>query len=100
MKKITIIIPLDPQKKLEDLDLNINKKKADIVIVRGNNPSKNRNDGIKKSKTELVAFINAHTRLSNNWLGEVLEFFKENSAIDIVGGPQAGFEGGGLFSKS
>jgi cellulose synthase/poly-beta-1,6-N-acetylglucosamine synthase-like glycosyltransferase len=101
MKKLTIIIPLDPQKKLDNFEeLNINKEKVYVVVVEGNNPSKNRNEGVKKSKTEFVAFINAHTRLKDNWLEEGLEFFKENPTIDLVGGPQAGFKEDGLFSKS
>jgi cellulose synthase/poly-beta-1,6-N-acetylglucosamine synthase-like glycosyltransferase len=52
------------------------------------NPSKNRNNGIKKSNGEFIAFINAHSLVEKDWLSQTALFFKKNPKIDIVGGPQ------------
>lgn len=103
MKKITIVIPLDPEKELSNFkELNIDKGRADVLIIKGKNPSKNRNIGVEKvlkTKTEFVGFINGHTKLSDEWFSEIDKFFKENKEIDIVGGPQLGFNNN-IFSIS
>lgn len=89
MKKITAIIPLAPDRKLEILEnFEKFKDKITLIIEKGINPSANRNRGIKKAKTELIAFLNAHTIITENWVKEVEKFFKNNPEIDIVGGPQ------------
>lgn len=89
MKKITAIIPLAPNRKLEILEnFEEFKDKITLIIEKGINPSANRNRGIKKAKTELIAFLNAHTIITENWVKEVEKFFKNNPEIDIVGGPQ------------
>ena len=88
MKKLTIIIPVkNKQLELKNTN-NINTKLVDVIIEEGNNPSKNRNKGVKKAKTEFVAFINAHTILNDFWIDEVIYFFKKYPDFDIVGGPQ------------
>lgn len=97
-KKITIVIPLDPAKEIDPYkELNIDKKKIEAIIVKGKNPSENRNNGVKSVKTPLIAFINGHTRLSDSWIKNVEKFFNETKA-DIVGGPQFGFKNDGIFS--
>lgn len=99
-KEISIIIPTIPEKRFNPYkDLNI-KKKIKVQVIKGKNPSKNRNIGIKNAKTEFVAFINAHTILSNNWDLEVEKFFQKYPKIDIVGGPQLTPSDESLFAKS
>jgi GT2 family glycosyltransferase len=58
-----------------------------------------RNKGIDKAKTSLVAFINGHTILSDNWKEEVDKFFKEHPEIDIVGGPQHNWFRDNMFAR-
>lgn len=87
MKKITIVIPAGENTEIEAIK-SIDTKKIETIVERGKNPSLNRNKGIKKSKTEFVAFINAHTFLRENWYSEVINFFNKHKEIDIVGGPQ------------
>ncbi len=101
MKKITLIIPLDPKKEVEFLDSVLEQKSTvKMIIERGNNPSRNRNRGICKAKSEFIAFINAHTLLSPDWSGKVLKFFKNHHEIDIVGGPQLHYKKDNLFAKA
>lgn len=89
MSRITAIIPLAPDRKLEILEnFEKFKDKITLIIEKGINPSANRNRGIKKAKTELIAFLNAHTIITENWVKEVEKFFKNNPEIDMVGGPQ------------
>ncbi len=101
MKKISIVIPLSMDRELEILDsLKEHGNKIKIIVERGMNPSRNRNNGIKKAKTELVAFLNAHTILTDNWTEEVLEFFKEHPDTDIAGGPMLTKEDAPLFERA
>lgn len=99
MKKISLVIPAGKNNDVEVLN-DSNRYKFNIIIERGKNPSENRNRGIKKSKTEFIAFINAHTILSKNWYEEVVTFFKKYSKIDIVGGPQLNYKYEGFFAKT
>ena len=96
---LSIIIPLSPNLKLEP-SKDCNTKEIYTILVEGLNPSKNRNVGIQQSNTELVAFINGHTILTNNWLEQVKKFFKSYPEVDVLGGPQLGWEGDNLFAQS
>lgn len=99
--KITIIVPIGEDRKLEILDsLKPHKNKITLIVEKGENPSKNRNRGIKKAKTELVAFLNAHSILTENWPKKVHEFFKAHPEIDIVGGPQLTSKNDSLFERA
>ncbi len=106
MKKISLVIPLGPGREFEGIESA--KKQAEIIIEAGSNPSRNRNNGIKRSRTKLVGFVNGHTILDGNWSDKVLDFFRKHKETDIVGGPQftprgqkgfAGISGIALSSK-
>ncbi len=95
---LTIVIPAGSR---SSIGADVRKYPGIKVLVeRGISPSKNRNMGAKKAKTPFVAFINAHTLLSENWLDEVLKFFKKYPEIDIVGGPQLTHGKEGEFAKA
>ncbi|HRZ85762.1 MAG TPA: glycosyltransferase [Candidatus Paceibacterota bacterium] len=95
--KISIIIPLAVGKKLDYSNKNNNLK---IIIKEGDNPSKNRNSGVKETKTELIAFTNGHTYIPDNWYENVTNFFRENPQVDIVGGPQLTPKNSSLFERA
>jgi len=100
MPKITIIIPLGENKETDFIEnFDKEKTKAKVIIVKGSNPSKNRNRGAKSAKTELVAFVNGHTTLSDNWINEVEKFFLENPKIDVLGGPQLSPKDSSFFER-
>ncbi|MEK6855017.1 MAG: glycosyltransferase [Nanoarchaeota archaeon] len=87
--KITVIVPAGPDRKLEVIEsLGRQKIKCNFFIEKGTNPSENRNKGIKKARTEFVAFVNTHSILPENWSEKVIKFFEANPKADIVGGPQ------------
>jgi len=98
-KKITLIIPAKQGAKLSVLD-NLDRSNFEVVVETGNNTSRNRNNGIKKAKTELVAFTNAHTVLKSDWLIQVEKFFKKFPEIDIVGGPQLNYPKEKFFART
>ena len=101
MKKISIVVPLALDRNLEILEsFNQYNDEIDLIVEKGTNPSENRNRGIKKAKTELVAFLNAHSILTGNWAREVKKFFKDHPEIDIVGGPQLTLRNDPIFERS
>lgn len=99
--KITIIVPIGEDRKLEILNsVEQHKNKTNLIVEKGPNPSQNRNKGIKKANTELVAFLNAHSILTKNWPEKVNEFFEAHPEIDIVGGPQLTSKEDPLFERA
>jgi succinoglycan biosynthesis protein ExoA len=85
---ITLVVPLGEKTKPEFLDSVNRKDGMKIIIERGENPSANRNKGIKKAKSPFVAFVNGHSFIAKDWHKKTIEFFKKHPEIDIVGGPQ------------
>ncbi|MBU0467066.1 MAG: glycosyltransferase [Nanoarchaeota archaeon] len=100
-KKITVVVPLGEHREYTALE-SVKKQKpsVNLFLEIGRNPPQNRNKGVKKAKTEFVAFINGHTILSDDWSKNVLKFFKEHQEIDIVGGPQLNHEKDSFFAKT
>jgi len=87
--KISVIIPIGGGRKMEALKtLQKQKIPVEIIIEEGENPSKNRNNGIKKAKGDIIAFINAHSILPIDWAEKIVNFFAAHPSIDIIGGPQ------------
>jgi GT2 family glycosyltransferase len=89
--KFSIIIALAPYRNAEVLNslknLNYDKKGYEIIIKKGYNPSKNRNYGIKKSKGEIIYFLDDDAIVDKDVLKNAEDFFKKYD-VDIVGGPQ------------
>lgn len=98
--KITAIIPLGERMDAEVLDtIKKQDEKINFIIERGSNPSVNRNRGIEKAKTEIIAFINGHTILPKDWSKNIKIFFEKYKNIDIVGGPQLTPKNSSYFEK-
>jgi hypothetical protein len=101
MKKIALIIPLAKNKFIEYPETIKNQQdKIKIYKIMGDNPSKNRNNGVKNSREPLVAFINGHTLLDKDWAKNVVNYFNKNKKVDIVGGPQLTHNKEGFFAES
>lgn len=111
--KITVIIPIGPDRKMEALgSLNNQQIPVEIIVKKGTNPSKNRNDGASEAKTQLIAFMDAHSTAPSDWSRKVIEFFNKNPSVDLIGGPQlnppeetyigkvSGYALGSLFGSS
>ncbi len=100
-EKITCVIPLGEKRKLYSLDsINKQQEKINYIVERGDNPSRNRNKGATKSKTPLIAFINAHSILPSDWSKKVSKFFEKHKEIDIVGGPQLTPQNQNFFGRA
>ncbi len=98
-KEISLIIPLGEGLRSDALD-SVSDERIKVIIEKGENPSRNRNRGIKKAKTPIVAFTNGHASIYPDWAKNVINFFKRNPDIDIVGGPQHNAPDEGPFGRA
>jgi len=99
--KFSIVIPIGIGRKAPVLDsIKKLKEKPQILLIEGSNPPRNRNEGIKKSKGEFIGFLNAHSTIKKDWIAQTRLFFKKNSEIDIVGGPQLTSKEEGIFGRA
>lgn len=90
--KFSIVIAVAPERNAEVLKsfekVNYPRQNYEIIVERGRNPSDNRNRGVEKSKSEIIAFIDDDALVDRDILKEAEQFFKNHEEIDIVGGPQ------------
>jgi len=98
--KLSVVIPIGEKRKMYvDETLENQDVAVKSIVEIGPNPSANRNRGSRKAKTELVAFVNAHTILPRNWSKKVIDFFEKYPEIDIVGGPQLTDQDSSFFER-
>ncbi len=87
---VSIIIPCPPGKTPEAIEhlkkLNYPQEKCEIIIEEGNNPSAQRNRGIKRAKGEIIGFTDDDCSMDPNWLNNTMKYFNDAS-VGIVGGP-------------
>jgi len=90
--KFSLVIPLGPGRNAEVINSikksGYPKKKYEIIVKEGLNPSDNRNNGAKESKGEIIGFLDDDAVIDNNLLKNAEEFFEKYRDIDIVGGAQ------------
>ncbi len=90
--KFSLVIPLAPGRNAEIIDsikeLNYPRKEFEVIVKEGLNPSENRNNGAKRAKGEIIAFLDDDAVIDVNFLKEAEEFFDKHPEIDIVGGAQ------------
>lgn len=90
--KFSLIVPLAPERDAPILEsikkLDYPKSEFHVVVVKGRNPSENRNKGAEKAKGEILVFLDDDATIKEDYLKKAEEFLKKYSWIDIVGGPQ------------
>tara|TARA_Y100000310_G_C20667059_1_gene808152 strand:- start:1180 stop:2172 length:993 start_codon:yes stop_codon:yes gene_type:complete len=90
--RYTLIIPVAPERECPIIEsikqIDYPKNEFHVVVVRGRNPSENRNKGVEKSKGDIVVFLDDDAIVSKDFLIKADKFFLEHPEIDIVGGPQ------------
>ena len=90
--KFSLVIPVAPERNAPIIDslrkVDYEKKDLQVIVIRGRNPSENRNKGVLKSKGEIIGFLDDDAIVDINILKNVERFFKKYPDIDIVGGPQ------------
>ena len=88
--------------------LDYPKNEFHVIVVRGLNPSYNRNKGAEKAKGEILVFLDDDALMKEDYLKKADEFLRKYHWIDAVGGPQlspfeekgfAKISGYGLTSK-
>ena len=90
--KISIVIAVAPNRDAEVLsslkNVDYPKKNYEVIVVKGLNPSENRNNGVKKAKGDIIAFIDDDAIVHNDILKNAERFFNKYKNMDIIGGPQ------------
>lgn len=90
--KFSVVIPVAPWREAEVVEslknIDYPKNKFEIIVEKGDSPSKNRNRGAKRAKGEIIAFLDDDAILDKNWLKKAESFFNNYHYIDVVGGPQ------------
>jgi len=90
--KFSLVIPLAPYRKAEIVEsikkLEYPKGEIQVIIIKGINPSKNRNYGAERSSGEIIGFLDDDAIIEKDFLNKVDDFFNKYPEIDIVGGPQ------------
>ena len=90
--KFSLIIPLAPDRDAPILEsikqLDYPKNEFHVVVVKGLNPSENRNRGVEKARGEILVFLDDDATIQKDYLKKADEFLKKYQWIDIVGGPQ------------
>lgn len=100
--KFSLVIPLALYRDAEILNsikkLDYDKKKYEVIIEKGKNPSENRNRGVGRAKGEIIIFLDDDAVLEKDFLKNVESFFEKYN-IDIAGGPQLTPKDDGVFAR-
>jgi len=90
--KFSLVIPVAPERGapiIESLrEIDYPKSEFHAIVVKGENPSENRNKGSEKARGEIIGFLDDDATVDPNILKNVEKFFEKHPEIDIVGGPQ------------
>ncbi len=103
--KFTIIIPVAEK---EDYDLSLKSIKKlnypvsniEIIVVHGNQPSKQRNHAAEKAKGDILYFLDNDSIPAENNLKIINEFFQKNKNAVVIGGPALNKKSDPLFQKA
>lgn len=103
MKKVTVIIPAPPdieQVRAVEFSRNLDypEELLEILLVRGRQPSVQRNLAIREAQGELVFFLDDDSMPMRDILQKGIKYF-ENDSVQIVGGPTACPEDASLLEK-
>jgi len=92
MVKFSIVIPVAPGRNAEILDslknVDYDKKNYEIIVEEGTNVSMNRNNGVERSKGEIILLLDDDGYVDKNLLRNGERFFEKYKDVSIVGGPQ------------
>ncbi|MDD5193308.1 MAG: glycosyltransferase family 2 protein [Candidatus Nanoarchaeia archaeon] len=102
-KKFSLVIPVAPERSAPILqsinELDYPKGNFEVIVIRGRNPSEQRNKAAEQSKFDTIVFLDDDAHIERDYLKKIEEFTKEHPEIDIAGGPQLTPEGEIGFAK-
>lgn len=95
MKKtsaITIVIPVAKDEKYQQVINAIKKsvypsKRIEIIVIKGNQPSIQRNEAVKKSKFPIVYFLDNDAIPDKLNFERIINFFDTHKKAAVLGGP-------------
>ncbi len=103
MVTFSLIIPVAPGREAEILSsirrLDYPESAYEVVVVRGTNPSANRNRGADQALGGILVFLDDDASIPTDYLQQAEAFFVKYPAVDIVGGPQLTSKEDKSFSK-
>jgi len=101
--KFTLVIPVAPERGAEIIEsikeLDYPKSEFHVVVVRGLNPSDNRNKGASRALGEYIVFLDDDAKIEKDYLLKIEDFFNRHPEVDVVGGPQLTPEDDRGFAK-
>jgi len=101
--KFSIVIPIGPGRKAEVVGslekLDYPKKDYEVIVKHGLNPSRNRNDGVKDAKADIVLFLDDDAFVDRDLLKNAEKIFEKYENTDVVGGPQLTPKTDGFFAR-
>jgi len=90
--KFSLVIPVAPYRDAEIIEsikrLDYPRGEFQVIVVKGKNPSENRNKGFDKSLGDFIVFLDDDAVIEKDYLKQIADFFENHPEIDIVGGPQ------------
>jgi len=99
-----VIVPVRPEQKeiaalsgLSEADMD--GKRVEVLVARGQNPSAQRNAAIRQAKGEILLFLDDDSRVDES-LFKVLERRFEDETVQGVGGPNLAAKDASAWSKA
>lgn len=90
--RFSLVIPLAPDRDAPIIDflkkMDYPKSQFEIIVIKGTNPSENRNNGADRAKGNIIGFLDDDAEIEPDFLKNVERFFSKYKSIDIAGGPQ------------
>lgn len=87
MASISLVIATrDLSRRLDPLD-RFEGRDCEIIVVEGNNPSRQRNRGAKLASGDVLYFLDEDVMLPPSTLGRARKAFENDSSLAALGGP-------------
>jgi len=101
---VSIIIPVKPKGEIEKVIQSLKKvaypkDKIEVLIVRGNQPSRQRNKAVKLAKNEILYFLDNDSMVDKNAINQAVSYINRKD-VAAVGGPALTLPSDSLLQKS
>src|SRR5690242_11176151 len=103
MIKISCVIPIrtggNPKSVIDHLrSIDFPRDQIEIIVVEGDQPSRQRNQAVLKAKGEFVYFLDDDSFVTPSCINEGLRCFN-NPDIVTVGGPAVTYDAGSFLER-